>query len=556
MQRFDESIGDFNEAIKLNPKNDQAFHYRGNALYNESRFLEALESLDEAIKLNPSAELFLLRSYANGQLLKLKEAIADLDEVIRLKPSVESFQERGYLKMGIHSFEEAIKDFDDALRLDPKSTSAYQNRGYSKHALGRYEGAIKDYRAVLTMEPNNSLAYNNSCWTKTFLGEYKEAIMDCNKAIELDPEDPSYYDSRGWTHFNAGNFKESIKDYSSSVRLGSNSDYTYAKLGLTQIRMGSYTDALNSANQAVVLDESYYYTYVIRGIAQFYLGNVEEAAADLVKSDSLALTRSLTYPEANEYEKLRRELGGLFEKTINNRTSTPEKVVSKKVALVIGVKSYTAVPPLVNTLNDAKDVAAMLRKKGFDVIELLDPRTKSEMRTAAINFSKALENYPDGVGMLYYSGHGMQIDGANYLIPAGATLEVKADVQEQCMDMDYFLRIMEANGNHLNIVVLDACRNNPFRSFSRAADKGLSMVSAPKGSYIVYSTKPGSVASDGVGRNGLFTSKLLKYLNEPALSIEQVFKKVAADVSADSNDAQRPWISSDYTGEFYFTSKK
>jgi TPR repeat protein len=118
--------------------------------------------------------------------------------------------------------------------------------------------------------------------------------------------------------------------------------------------------------------------------------------------------------------------------------------------------------------------------------------------------------------------------------------------------MDFVMQALEEAGNPLNILIMDACRNNPFKGFSRATDKGLNVVDAPKGSYIVYSTKPGSVASDGTGKNGLFTSKLLKYLNEEELNMEQVFKKVARDVSDESGEAQRPWISSDYTGDFYF----
>ena len=115
------------------------------------------------------------------------------------------------------------------------------------------------------------------------------------------------------------------------------------------------------------------------------------------------------------------------------------------------------------------------------------------------------------------------------------------------------MRAINQAGNGLNIFVLDACRNNPFQGFSRSAEKGLSMVDTPKGSYIVYATKPGSVASDGTGRNGLFTSKLLQYMNTQGLNIEQVFKQVARDVSTESGDAQRPWIASDFTGDFFFT---
>lgn len=227
--------------------------------------------------------------------------------------------------------------------------------------------------------------------------------------------------------------------------------------------------------------------------------------------------------------------------------------VSKRMALVIGVKSYQYVQPLQNSLNDARDLSATLKAKGFQVVELYDPKTKREMLDGIRKYFALLGTDKNAAGLMFYSGHGMQVDGSNYLIPTQADPQIKADLDDQCVNMDYVMRAIEEAGNGLNIFVLDACRNNPFRSFSRSAEKGLSMVNTPKGSYIVYSTKPGSVASDGTGRNGLFTSKLLKYINADGLNIEQVFKRVAADVATESNDAQRPWIASDYTGDFYFT---
>ena len=225
----------------------------------------------------------------------------------------------------------------------------------------------------------------------------------------------------------------------------------------------------------------------------------------------------------------------------------------EKYALVIGVKSYQFVQPLQNSLNDAKDLSAVLKKKGFKVIEVYDPETKREMQDAVKQYFGFLQGKDNVAGMVFYSGHGMQVDGINYLIPTQANPQIKADLEDQCLSMDYVMRAIEEAGNGLNIFVLDACRNNPFRSFSRSAEKGLSMVNAPRGSYIVYATKPGSVASDGTGRNGLFTSKLLKHIDTDGLKFEEVFKRVAADVSQESSDAQRPWISSDYTGDFYFS---
>jgi hypothetical protein len=224
----------------------------------------------------------------------------------------------------------------------------------------------------------------------------------------------------------------------------------------------------------------------------------------------------------------------------------------KRVALVIGVNDYKYASILKNTINDAVDISNLLKKKNFDVIELYNPPSKKELKDAVIQYFGKLKG--NTVGMLYYSGHGIQVDGTNYLIPTNADPQIKADLDDQCLSMEYIMAAIEEAGNPLNIFVLDACRNNPFRSFYRTGEKGLSLVSSPKGSYIVYATKPGSVASDGSGRNGLFTSKLLQYIDSEGLNIEQVFKKVAGDVAAESGDSQRPWIASDYTGDFYFTA--
>lgn len=227
--------------------------------------------------------------------------------------------------------------------------------------------------------------------------------------------------------------------------------------------------------------------------------------------------------------------------------------ITKKVALVIGIQNYTAVPALKNALNDARDMSATLRKKGFEVMELYDPSNKKQIQTVLREYYEQVIGNPELAGLIYYSGHGIQVDGVNYLVPTHADLKIKADLDDQCVKMDYVMKVLEEAGNPLNILIMDACRNNPFQGFSRGTERGLSIVDAPKGSYIVYATKPGSVASDGTGSNGLFTSKLLRYINEPGLNIEQVFKRVAKDVADESADKQRPWISSDYTGDFFFT---
>jgi uncharacterized caspase-like protein len=227
----------------------------------------------------------------------------------------------------------------------------------------------------------------------------------------------------------------------------------------------------------------------------------------------------------------------------------------KKTALVVGNGSYKN-GPLKNAVNDALDIAAALSGKGFKVI-LKQNASRLEMKNAIREFGSEISQ--GGVGLFYYSGHGIQVDGVNYLVPVDADIEMKAEVEEECINASAILRVMEYSDNRINIIILDACRNNPFRSFSRSDEKGITRMDPPKGakqgSIIAFATAPGAVASDGDGRNGLYTSKLLKYINQPDLTLEEVFKRVRIDVSSDSAGKQVPWENNSLTGDFFFTIK-
>lgn len=221
-----------------------------------------------------------------------------------------------------------------------------------------------------------------------------------------------------------------------------------------------------------------------------------------------------------------------------------------RVALVIGNKSYKF-GPLQNAVNDANDLSEILVKKNFEVIKVIDG-TRLEMREAIKEFSRKIAT--GAVGLFYYSGHGVQVGGDNYLVPVDAKIEYQEEVPDECIGVSVILRYMEASNNKLNIMILDACRNSPFKSFSRSGEKGMLRVEAPVGSIVAYSTAPGMTASDGNGRNGLYTSKLMKYLDVPGLKVEEIFKQVRIEVSKESNNSQIPWESNSLMGDFYFNS--
>jgi len=219
-----------------------------------------------------------------------------------------------------------------------------------------------------------------------------------------------------------------------------------------------------------------------------------------------------------------------------------------RTALVIGNSAYKS-SPLKNPANDAFDMAAALRDSGFDVI-LKTNASQRSMEKAIKRFGKKLQS--GGIGLFYFAGHGLQVEGRNYLLPVDADIESESDVKYDAVDAGRVLGKMEDAGNDLNIVILDACRNNPFARSFRSADKGLAKMDAPTGSFIAYATAPGSVAADGDGRNGLYTKYLLQYMKEPNLSVERVFKKVRLAVVNDTAQKQTPWESSSLLGDFYF----
>ncbi len=219
-----------------------------------------------------------------------------------------------------------------------------------------------------------------------------------------------------------------------------------------------------------------------------------------------------------------------------------------KTALVIGNSNYSHFSKLKNSKNDAYDMQRVLKKQGFDVLYLKNGTQKS-MDKIIRKFTRKLKN--GGVGIFYYAGHGVEVEGKNYLIPVDADIPEQEDVKYKSIPINMIVDKMERSNNRLNIVVLDACRNDPY---SRSGSGGLAQINSARGMYIAFATAPGSVASDGSKkeRNGLFTKHLIQNIKQPNIELDRVFKNVRIAVSNESNDKQRPWTSSSVNGDFYF----
>jgi len=226
-----------------------------------------------------------------------------------------------------------------------------------------------------------------------------------------------------------------------------------------------------------------------------------------------------------------------------------------RVALVIGQSNYRAVVPLPNPANDARAMSQLLGNAGFEVTDAAD-LSQNEMREKVGDFAaKVAAKGPDTVALVFYAGHGLQIDGENFLVPVDVDPKRETDVPLQAIRLNDVLNTLTSVPSKTRILLLDACRNNPFPAINRSAGHGLAIVDAKTGApgtFMSFSTSPGAEAEDGSGADSPYTTALLSAAKEPGLSIEDTFKRVRVSVNKATEGRQTPWDSSSLTDDFRF----
>lgn len=416
-----------------------------------------------------------------------------------------------------------------------------------------------------------------------------------NKKIE---EDLYYY--RGQSYFHTGEYQKAFDDLDKSLSLNHYNKGTIAwykarcsdKLGKTSDATSLYEQALQESDKSKKLSAQ-----ILADRAGFLSrhGNKTAAQADLAKAKELdpgnpdfasinLNTSNATASRTPGDEKKTTQViiknkpvadppkteKSTQQQTQQNTEPQPTHSIKtglvpalaeaykdeKRYALIIGNSNYPKeMGMLKNPVNDATDIATELRGSSFEV-QLLTNATYIQIREAVRKFHEKLTNGPKDqtVGLFYYAGHGVQYQDENYLVPIDAKVQFEDDIVRMCFPIQRMvLANMERSNSRMNIVILDACRNNPFPATTRSAGSaGLTEMKKARGSFIAYATAPGSVASDGSGRNGLYTQELLKALKRPSLTIEQVFKEVRMNVLRLSGEKQFTWDSSNIVGEFYF----
>jgi Caspase domain len=265
-------------------------------------------------------------------------------------------------------------------------------------------------------------------------------------------------------------------------------------------------------------------------------------------------------PGENQFQLIAQSNAGELKSEVFTITYNPNATTSnvqsnakpqRRLALIIGNASYPTAG-LKNPVNDATDIATALRAMGFEVINALNA-DRRKMNEAIDDFGSRLKNYQ--LGFFYYAGHGLQVKGENYLVPIDAVPKSQGEVEYECYPVGKILAKMEEAANQANIIVLDACRDNPLqRSWSRSTgSNGLANINAPQGTFIGFATSPGSTAADGTGRNGVYTGALLEHIRKPNLTVDQLFNAVNGTVKRLTNNLQVPWKASSMSEDLYLT---
>lgn len=496
------AIPDVDRAIELDPTLPHAYFTRGKIAGGQRDYIRALASFDKATALAPKyAEAYAFRGYAHEAMGNRDRALQDYDQAISLKPDYAIARKfRGNLLFAAGSLDAAIGDLDQAIRLDPDDSESLHNRGLALFRKGQFDRALRDFDQTLRLRPDDAAVYRNRGLAQANLKNYDRAIQDFSQALRLKPDYADAFASRGQAYKENKDYDRAIKDFDEALRL--------------QPGNGSVTLARAMADSA------------------------RTAARLMVKQQTPKIVAATPKPAEAEPDR---------------PSALPG--IERRVALVIGNSAYRNVGLLPNPAGDADLVAAALRENGIDVavVRNLD-------RAGMVG---ALQDFADKAdaadwAVIYYAGHGIEVNGTNYLIPVDARLRSDRDVADEAVTLQRLLGAIEG-ARKLRLVVLDACRDNPFAaqmrmaSTSRSVSRGLARVEPDNATLVVYAAKEGTTAADGSGVNSPFAASFAKRIVQPGVEINKVFRFVRQDVMTATAKRQEPFVYGSLPPEdFYF----
>ena len=515
---FDGAVADANHALALDPKNAGAYAALGYVYSDRNEFDRAISVFDTAIGfVGDRADLYVSRG--NVQLFRgrLDEAYGDYDKAASLDPaSVDAYNGRGVVENYRGETDQALLDFTKAIELSPSLSMVYVNRGELLLDLGRRAEAIPDLdkaialdnETIATTAKTEPLGFNallDRAYAKVLKGDLDGGIADANQAIAIDPRSKEALDTRGLAYAGKKNFVRAISDLSQGIAIGGYVTQIYRH------RAETYEAARN--HELAVED----YEAVLRLAPGHAI-----AKSGLVRSRQALASGATVAATTGDEDGVQKKLVKPVE-------------LGRRVALIIGNSAYQKVARLPNPKRDAERLARSLQLVGFSKVTVVEDLTSSGFNDALRSFSRDA----DGAdwAMVYYAGHGMEMNNNNYLVPVDAHLQTDRDVQFEAIPLERVVASIEG-AKGMRLVVLDACRDNPFAaamkrtSALRSIGRGLALVEPEGGTLVAYAAKAGQVALDGDGENSPFVASLVQRIETPGIEIGKLFRLVRDDVLA------------------------
>ena len=568
-------------------------------------------------------QLALALSYRAQSLLNQKKCDAAFADLMRAKDVSPSKKSSDYYDLHLWfsyywqhckgDFDRGLEVLNEAAAILPRDPAVYNQRANMLSDKGDYAAAIADINrsiGLINNDPYRASAYNNRALILKRMGEYEKSAADFGVAIKLAPKNAKYYANRGDAWRRTGNLERALQDQDRAIELyagGPGIALGLTLRGETLRYMGEYDRALSDFNQAVRIEPDYAPALTGRGLTFERTGDLERAKSEFrtalsISEDSGRGDISKSARETAE-ARLAALSSGVPQPTIlpapvraATATSVPTPAVAipvvapamvkataakqgRRAALIIGNSAYKSVAALANPRRDAERIAGALRAIGFDSITLAIDVTREKMIEALRTFAAAADK--SDWAMVYYAGHGIEVNGVNYLIPVDAKLASGRDAMFEAMPLDQVMAAIDG-AKKLKLVMLDACRDNPFANSAtstpdsvaaapvlasnadttrsaktRSVGRGLGEVKVQGASLVVYAAKHGETALDGEGDYSPFAVAVVQRIATPGVEINKLFRLVRDDVMEATAGRQEPYTYGSLPGreDFFFVNR-
>ena len=497
-------------------------------------------------------------------------------------------------------YDKAIAAYSSAIAADPENVRIIDARGVAYERKGEDDLAMADYQLALQKRPNFALAYNNRGTLFLRKGALQSALDDFNTALKYAPAQYLAHANRGRVLALNKEFDAALADFAEAIRIDGNATLAFTLRCVAYIDMRRFDDAIGDCNTVIDKVQNGQLAMARRAEAYMGKGNLDAALKDLTavlalnpnnvrahmdrgklferrgdlaqaradyRSAAFALTKFDGLDVAMARKEAQERLAALSAQGTSQKTSQGTSYGSgpvnsaRRIALVIGNGAYRNVQPLDNPPRDAKLIAAALRDVGFQAVTISNDLTRDKFFEALGAFASEAEKADWAV--VYYAGHGFEVGGINYLVPVDARLAVDKDAETEAVAREQVLAAV-GGARSLRLVLLDACRNNPFaptmqRTIAlKLVDKGFSNIEPSAGFMVVYAAKHGETALDGDGADSPFALALAHDLKEPRVEVRKLFDIVRDDVWNATKHAQQPFTYGSPPGreDFYFAAGK